>query len=253
MDKLGLGLLGSIVGVLAAATGFFWAWVVADVIYFGDYFNMQLLTFIYLTNPPGYPPPQKNPMSVIYSLYQLLSAIDRMPPVGGIHYTLLAATLILLSIGIYALYKIESSNRICIITSVLGIILGFVIPLLTIGTLMSMNTFPFFALLMMYAFIQIGLPVSLNIGLSYASFCIIAGIIMLLVLVMFGLSLNSVKWATADPDKTGVAAILLALSGIFSLGSAFLMAMYSYIVFSILLAVTCCLLIYIFRATQLYG
>lgn len=254
MDKLELGFWGGIVGVLAAFSGFFLAWVIKDVISFGDYFNMQFLTFFYLTEPPGYPPIEKNPMVVIYPFYQLCLAINRMPIVAGIHYVLLAATLILLSIGIYGLYKIEQSNKICIVSLVLGFIAAFSIPLITIVTLTSMSGFPVYMVLMMYAFIQIGLPFSMNIGFSYVSSLAISNMIMLVILFLFGLSLNSVKLVTADPDKAKGTAILLILSGVSFLISTLLMQMaFSYAVPSILLAVTCGLLIYLFHGTRLLG
>ncbi|MEM2144236.1 MAG: hypothetical protein QW279_02665, partial [Candidatus Jordarchaeaceae archaeon] len=241
-------------GVIAAFSGFFLAWVITDVISFGDYFNMQFLTFFYLTEPPGYPPIEKNPMVVIYSFYQLCLAIDRMLLVAGIHYVLLAATLILLSIGIYGLYKIEQTNKICIVSLVLGFIAAFFILVTPITNLISMRGFPVYLVLMMYAFTQIGLPFSTNIGLYYGSAVAISNMIMLVILFLFGLSLNSVKWATFDPDKAKGTAILLILSGVSFLVSTLLIQMaYSYAVPSILLAVTCGLLIYLFHGTRLLG
>jgi hypothetical protein len=51
VDKVGLGFFGSIVGIIASFSGFFWAWALTQVVSLGDYFNVQLVTF-FIPEPP---------------------------------------------------------------------------------------------------------------------------------------------------------------------------------------------------------
>lgn len=249
MDKLKIGILGGIVGVIASISGAFWVWALTELIRLGDYFMLQVVTF-FIPEPPHLPPVDKSPLVIFYPFYDLYLAMNRIVMIGEIHYILVAATLVLVGIGIYGFYKLEPL-RIFKVPLILGFLCAFFILLIMFSSLTSLIGYAVnIGLLMVYS-AQTGFPFGSNIGFLMSTPTVFSSMIYLVILFIFGLSIISAKWVTYDPDKAQNIAILLIIGGLlFIIG---VITPLLYIIPYLILSVAFSLVAYLFYMTQYYS
>jgi hypothetical protein len=249
VDKLGLGVFGSFVGIIGAISGFLWVWALYDLLNLGDYFMVQVVTF-FIPEPPHLPPVERSPLVIFYPFYQLYLGLNRIIIIGGIHYFLIAAAIVLVGIGLYGFYKLEPL-RILRVALILGLFSALIISLVMFSSLTGLKGFAVNIGLLMIYFAQIGAPFSTNIGLLMAQPTVFSSIILLATLILFAFSLRSAEWVTYNPDKARSTSTALILGGLLFLTG--IISPVLYIIPYLVLSAAFSLLAHLFRMTQIYG
>lgn len=208
MDKLRIGVFGGIMGVITSVTGVFLSWAQIEAKILVDVINVQ--SFIY-SNPE---------LSVNFTKYTYLTlfywvneaglSVDLEAIIGAFHYVLVAATLIMVSIGIYGIYKLEPFKT-CLVSSIIGFlsaipVLLFMLPN-TAGLIGAAVNVSFSVLF--YA--KIGFTTYTNIGLVLTTPILISDGILILIFLLFELSFKSAKRLTGHRRKTKVIVILVVI------------------------------------------
>lgn len=249
MDKFGLGVFGSIVGILASISGFFWVWALYDLLSLGDYFMVQVMTF-FVPEPPPLPPVERSPLVIFYPFYQLCLGLNRVTGIGGVHYFLVAVTIVLVGVGLYGFYRLEPL-RILKAALVLSFFSAFIISLVMFLSLTSLKGFAVNIGLLIIYFAQIGAPFSTNVGLLMAQPTVFSSVILLVTLILFAFSLRSAEWVTYNPDKARSTSIALIMGGLLFLAG--IISPLLYVIPYLALSAAFSLLAHLFRMTQIYG
>ncbi|GEM_PF-4571380 len=248
MKSLRVGVFRGVAGTVAFISGAFWSWTLVEALRLGDLLNLQLVTF-FVPEPPGYPPVEKNPLIILWRFSEVYSAMSRLTWVGLVHYLLFAAALALVGVGIYGLYDLEPLG-VCKASLVTGFLSGSIILLFSFGGLTGLSQAAVNIGLLMYHSAETGTPFGSNIGMLAASPTVFCSVALMVALIVFGLSLSSARWATADPDRARSTAILLVVSGVLYIMVAF--TPYLYLVPSLLLSIAFPLLAHLFHTTGYY-